>query len=60
MGAGRVTMKLSLLNASLILMAAHGMGQHAHQTDSISQTGQSQFAAIAQIVTELWEAPDTE
>jgi hypothetical protein len=36
------------------------MAQHAHRSNSPSETGQSQFAAIAEIVTLLRDDPETD
>lgn len=52
-------MKLSLLSAALVVVASGAMSQHAHTSSSSpSETGQSQFAAIAEIVTLLRDDPD--
>mgnify|MGYP000592648864 CR=1 FL=1 len=54
-------MKLSLFSAAMVIIASTAMAQHAHQSGSSpSETGQSQFAAIAEIVTLLREDDDTD
>jgi hypothetical protein len=53
-------MKLSLLSAAMIFVASSALAQHAHQPSSPSETGQSQFAAIAEIVTLLRDDPKTD
>lgn len=52
-------MKLGLLSAATMLVASTAMSQHAHTSGSPSETGQSQFAAIAEIVTLLRDDPET-
>ena len=52
-------MKLGLLSAAMMFAASTAMAQHAHTSGSPSETGQSQFAAIAEIVTLLRDDPDT-
>ena len=53
-------MKLCLLTAAIVLVASNAMAQHAHQSNSPSETGQSQFSAIAEIVTLLRDDPETD
>jgi hypothetical protein len=53
-------MKLGLLSAAMVFAASTAVAQHAHQSDSPSETGQSQFAAIAEIVTMLRDDPETD
>lgn len=53
-------MKFTLLTVSMMFLASSALSQHAHRSGPVSETGQSQFAAIAQIVTELRKAPDTD
>ena len=54
-------MKLSLLSAAMVIAASSAMAQHAHQSGSSpSETGQSQFAAIAEVVTILRNDKDTD
>ncbi|WP_187428686.1 hypothetical protein [Roseobacter fucihabitans] len=53
-------MKLGLLSAAMLFVASNAMAQHAHSSVSPSETGQSQFAAIAEIVTLLRDDPDTD
>lgn len=52
-------MKPGLLSAAMIFVASNAMAQHGHMSGSPSETGQSQFAAIAEIVTLLRGDPDT-
>jgi hypothetical protein len=52
-------MKLGLLSAAMMFVASGAMAQHAHNSGSPNETGQSQFAAIAEIVTLLRDDPDT-
>ncbi|MBU2994351.1 hypothetical protein Q4555_06750 [Octadecabacter sp. 1_MG-2023] len=52
-------MKLGLLSAAMMFVASNAMAQHAHTSGSPSETGQSQFAAIAEIVTLLRDDPET-
>ena len=53
-------MKLGLFSAAMMFAASTtAMAQHAHTSGSPSETGQSQFAAIAEIVTLLRDDPDT-
>jgi hypothetical protein len=42
-----------------MFVASNAMAQHAHTSGSPSETGQSQFAAIAEIVTLLRDDPET-
>lgn len=53
-------MKLGLLSAAMVFVASNAMSQHAHTSGSPSETGQSQFAAIAEIVTLLRDDPNTD
>ena len=52
-------MKLGLLSTVIICAASTATAQHAHQSSAPSETGQSQFAALAEIVTLLREDPLT-
>jgi hypothetical protein len=52
-------MKLGLLSAAMICVASSVAAQHAHSSGSPVETGQSQFAAIAEIVTLLRDDPKT-
>lgn len=53
-------MKLGYLSAAMLFVASGAMAQHAHSLGSSSETGQSQFAAIAEIVTLLRDDPGTD
>ena len=53
-------MKLGLLSAAMMFVASNAMAQHAHTSGSPSETGQSQFAAIAEIATLLRDDPNTD
>ena len=53
-------MKISLLSTAIVLVASNAVAQHAHQASSPNETGQSQFAAIAEIVTLLRDDPETD
>ena len=53
-------MKLGLLSAAMMFVASGAMAQHAHMSGSPNETGQSQFAAIAEIVTLLGDDPNTD
>ncbi len=53
-------MKLSLLSAAMVFVASSALAQHAHPSSSPSEKGQSQFAAIAEIVTLLRDDEDTD
>lgn len=53
-------MKLGLLSAAMIFVASGAMAQHTHTSGSPSETGQSEFAAIAEIVTLLRDDPNTD
>lgn len=53
-------MKLGLLTAVIVFMATSAMSQHAHRSSSVTETGQSQFAAMAEIVALLRDNPDTD
>jgi hypothetical protein len=44
----------------MMFVASGAMAQHAHTSGSPSESGQSQFAAIAEIVTLLHNDPDTD
>ena len=52
-------MKLGQFSAAMLFVATGAMAQHAHTSGSPVETGQSQFAAIAEIVTLLSDDPDT-
>lgn len=52
-------MKLCLLLIAIAVMSSSAMAQHAHQSSLPCETGQSQFAAIAEIVTLLRNNPET-
>jgi hypothetical protein len=53
-------MKLALLSAAMMFVAPTATAQHMHTSGSPNETGQSQFAAIAEIVTLLRGDPDTD
>ncbi|MDA7471414.1 hypothetical protein N8928_00650 [Planktomarina temperata] len=53
-------MKLGLLSAAMMFIASNTMEQHAHPSRSPNETGQSQFAAIAAIVTLLRDDQNTD
>ena len=53
-------MKLGFLSAAMLFVASNAMAQHAHMSQTPRETGQSQFAAIAEIVTLLRVDPDTD
>ncbi|MCF6445194.1 hypothetical protein [Nereida sp. MMG025] len=53
-------MKPILVTVSLILVATSAIAQHSHQSTAPAETGQAQFAAIAEIVTMLRHDPDTD
>ena len=53
-------MKLGLLSAAMMFVASGAIAQHAHTSGSPSETGQSQFAAIAETVTLLRDDPNTD
>ena len=53
-------MKLGLLSAAMMFVASGAMAQHTHTSGSPSETGKSQFAAIAEIVTLLRDDPNTD
>lgn len=54
-------MKRSLLSAALVIAASSAMAQHSHSSSSSpTETGQAQFAAIAEIVTLLRNDPATD
>ena len=52
-------MQLSFLSAAMVFVASNAVAQHAHQLHLTSETGQSQFAAIAEIVSLLRDDPET-
>lgn len=52
-------MKLGILSAAMVFVASSANAQHAHSSSIPNETGQSQFAAIAEIVTLLRDDPDT-
>ena len=43
-----------------MFVASNAMAQHAHTSGSPNETGQSQFAAISEIVTLLRDDTDTD
>lgn len=53
-------MKLGILSAAVVIVATNAMAQHAHPSSSPLETGQSQFAALAEIVTLLRDDPKTD
>ncbi|WP_298260937.1 hypothetical protein [uncultured Litoreibacter sp.] len=53
-------MKLGLFSAALMFAASNAMAQHAHTSGSPNEAGQSQFAAISEIVTLLRDDTDTD
>ena len=53
-------MKLGLLSAAMMLVASNATAQHAYTSGSPVETGQSQFASIAEIVTLLRDDPETD
>lgn len=53
-------MKLSIITTALILTASSAISQHTHRPDKVTETGQSQFAAIAEIVAVLRDDPQTD
>ena len=53
-------MKIRLLTAAMLFAASSASSQHAHQSEIPVDTGQSQFAAIAKIVTLLLSDPKTD
>jgi hypothetical protein len=50
----------NFLSAAMMFAASSAVAQHAHQSTLPSETGQSQFAAIAEIVTLLRGDPETD
>jgi hypothetical protein len=52
-------MKLGLLPSAMMFVASNATAQHAHISGSPLETGHSQFAAIAEIVTLLRDNPET-
>lgn len=53
-------MKLGLVTATFAFIATSAIAQHAHNRGLVSETGQSQFAAIAEIVELLRGNPETD
>lgn len=53
-------MKLGFISAALVFAASGVLAQHANQSSFPIETGQSQFAAIAEIVTLLRNDPETD
>ena len=53
-------MKPVFIIVAALLAASAGWAQHAHQTDMPVETGQSQFAAIAEIVALLRDDAETD
>ncbi|MFT5065953.1 MAG: hypothetical protein ACJAXK_002351 [Yoonia sp.] len=53
-------MKLGFLTTAVIFIATNAISQHAHTNSSALETGQSQFAAISEIVAILREDPKTD
>ncbi|SFR39226.1 hypothetical protein [Litoreibacter janthinus] len=53
-------MNLGLLSIAIVFAASSAMAQHGHQSNAPAETGQSQFAAIAEIVTMLRDEPETD
>ena len=53
-------MQLSFLSAAMVFVASNAVAQHAHQLHLTSETGQSQFVAIAEIVSLLRNDPETD
>ena len=53
-------MQLSFLSAAMVFVASNTLAQHAHQLNLTSETGQSQFVAIAEIVSLLRNDPETD
>lgn len=52
-------MKLGSLTAALLVSASSALAQHAHTSDRPVETGQAQFAAIAEVVAALRDDPKT-
>jgi hypothetical protein len=52
-------MKRGLFSAAMVFVASAATAQYAHTLGSPVETGQSQFAAIAELVTLLRNDPDT-
>lgn len=52
-------MKLASLVLSMTLLATNALSQHSTHLNSIAETGQSQFAAISEIVATLRSDPET-
>lgn len=52
--------KLSLLSTTIVFVASSAMAQNALHANSLSEPGQSQFAAIAEIVEGLRDDPETD
>ncbi|WP_299962361.1 hypothetical protein [uncultured Roseobacter sp.] len=53
-------MKPYLIAAALIIAMSSASAQHMHGGGGVTETGQSQFAAIAEIVALLREGPSTD
>jgi len=53
-------MKLGLITATMVFAASSALSQHMHQSGSPVEVGQSQFAAIAEIVSLLRDDQDTD
>lgn len=53
-------MRLGLITTVMMFMASIAIAQHAHSSNAATETGQSQFAAIAEIVALLRNDPDTD
>jgi len=53
-------MKLGALTAALFVSTSSALAQHAHTLDGPVETGQAQFAAIAEVVTALRDDPKTD
>ena len=53
-------MKQGLFYAAMLFAASGAMAQHAHPSNLPGETGQSQFAAIAEIVTLLRDDTETD
>jgi len=53
-------MKLGLITATMVFAASSAFSQHMHQSGSPVEVGQSQFAAIAEIVALLRDDQDTD
>jgi len=53
-------MKLGLITATMVFAASSAFAQHMHQSESPVEVGQSQFAAIAEIVKLLRDDQGTD